>query len=216
MAGQHLAVSFTLGVDRAEGWRGEGGEHARIRGDGGGDALAAAEPGADELVGVGAVDLGAGRALGGAAGPAGDGQDPAGLVDGCIAVQQFPGGPVDVIDATAQQDGLQAAARVPGRAGGDGGVGQRRYSSRRALAGGGGRAEAGTGRALGHRVCGSAVLCRVWPGWGCLPLSRCGAWLWHRDRAPGESPARVCTVFPRNGDVLATRIPVRGISNQYF
>jgi hypothetical protein len=27
-------------------------------------------------------------------------------------VQQFPGGAVDVIDAAAQQDGLQAPARV--------------------------------------------------------------------------------------------------------
>ena len=80
--------------------------------DGGGDSFAAAESGADELVGVGAVDLRAGRALGGAAGLAGDGQDAAGFVDAGVAVQQFPGGPVDVIDATS-------------------------HSSRRALAGGG-------------------------------------------------------------------------------
>jgi hypothetical protein len=43
--------------------------------DGGGDALAAGQPGADELIGVGAINLGAGRAAGGAAGLAGDRQD---------------------------------------------------------------------------------------------------------------------------------------------
>jgi len=40
-------------VDRAERWRGERDEDARVFCDGGGDALAASEPGADELVGVG-------------------------------------------------------------------------------------------------------------------------------------------------------------------
>ena len=106
-------------------------------GDGGGDSLAAAQPGADELVGVGPVDLGAGRALGGAAGLAGDGQDAAGLVDGRVAVEQFAGGTVDVIDAAMQKDGLQASSGVPDCACGVGVSEQRRYSSRRALAGGG-------------------------------------------------------------------------------
>ena len=89
-------------------------------GDGIGNALAAAQPGADELVGVSPVDLGTGRTLGGTAGLARDGQDPAGLVDGGVAVQQFPGGAVDVIDAATQQNRLQTAARVPGGARGDG------------------------------------------------------------------------------------------------
>ena len=72
--------------------------------DGGRDAFAAGQPGADELVGVGAVDLGAGQAPGGPGGLAGDGQDAAGLVNGGISVQEFPGGAVDVIDAAPQQD----------------------------------------------------------------------------------------------------------------
>ena len=62
-AAQDAAVSFPAGMDRAEGGGGEGEECGRVRGDGGGDALAAGEPGADELVGVGAVGLSARRAL---------------------------------------------------------------------------------------------------------------------------------------------------------
>ena len=46
---------------------GEGEEHARVLGDRGGDAFAADQAGGDELVGVGAVGLRAGRADGGAA-----------------------------------------------------------------------------------------------------------------------------------------------------
>ena len=44
------------GVDRAERGGGEGGEHARVRGDRLGDALAACETRADELPGVALVD----------------------------------------------------------------------------------------------------------------------------------------------------------------
>src|SRR6266536_3070368 len=121
--------------------------------DGSGDSFAASESGADELVGVGAVDLRAGRALGGAAGPAGDGQDAAGLVDGRVAVEQFAGGTVDVIDAATQKDGLQASSGVPDCACGVGGSEQRRYSSRRALAGGGGRAEASRAGCLSIGLC---------------------------------------------------------------
>jgi hypothetical protein len=99
--------------------------------DGGGDTLAAVQSGADELVGVGAVALGAGRAAGGAAGLAGDRQDAAGLVDGGVAVEQFAGKAVDVVGAAAQQNRLQAASGVAGGACGNGGQGW--YSSRRAL-----------------------------------------------------------------------------------
>src|SRR5919109_1099786 len=99
------------------------------------DSLIAAQSGADKLVGVGAVDLGTGRAAGGAAGFAGDRQDPAGLVDGGVAVDQFAGAAVDVIGAAAQQNRLQAAAGIPGGACGNGG--QRWHSSRRALRAGG-------------------------------------------------------------------------------
>jgi hypothetical protein len=108
------------------------------------DAFAAGQSGADELVGVGAVGLGAGRAAGGAAGLARDRQDAAGLVDGGVAVEQFAGAAVDVVGAAAQQNRLQAASGVPGGACGNGGQGWN--SSRRALAGGG-RAEADLSRA---------------------------------------------------------------------
>src|ERR1035438_2345905 len=104
-------------MDRAEGGGGEGGEYAGMGGDGGRDAFAAGQPGADELVGVSSVDLGAGQAAGRAAGFAGDRQDAAGFVDGGVAVQQFPGGAVDVVDAAAQENGLHASACMmdPGR-----------------------------------------------------------------------------------------------------
>ena len=59
------------GVDRAEGGGGEGGEDGRVGGDGRGDAFAADEPGADEVVGVAAVGFGAAGAGGGAAVAAG-------------------------------------------------------------------------------------------------------------------------------------------------
>ena len=130
MAGQCLAVAFPASVDGAEGGCGQGGEDARVVGDGGGDALAAGQSGADELVGVGPVDLGAGRAAGGAAGLAGDGQDAAGFVHGGVAVDQFAGGSVDVIDAATQQHGLQASTGVPDGACRGGVGGQRWYSSR--------------------------------------------------------------------------------------
>ena len=99
------------------------------------------QPSADELVGVGAVDLRAGRAAGGAAGFAGDRQDAAGFVDGGVAVDQFAGAAVDVVGAAAQQNRLQAPSGVPDGTCGDRG-GQRRYSSRR-----GGRAEARSSQA---------------------------------------------------------------------
>jgi hypothetical protein len=118
------AVFLAGQVDGAEGRRGEGGEHARVGGDRVGDALAAREPGADELVGVGAVHLCTRWAEGGAAGLAGNRQHPAGFVDGRIAVQQFPGGAVDVIDAAAQQDGLDAPACLPDGTSGEGKDGQ--------------------------------------------------------------------------------------------
>ena len=73
------AVSFAgagvgpdgAGVDRAEGGGGEGGEHGRVSGDVFGDTFAADQPGAEELEGITAVGLGAGRARGGAAVAAG-------------------------------------------------------------------------------------------------------------------------------------------------
>jgi hypothetical protein len=100
---------------RAERRCGERDEHARMVGDGLRDALAAAQPSADELVGVLPVDLGTGRTLGCPAGLAGDRQHAAGFVDGGVTVEQFTGGPVNVIDTAAQQNRMQAATRLPGR-----------------------------------------------------------------------------------------------------
>jgi hypothetical protein len=54
-------------VDRAEAGGGEGGEDAGVGGYVFGGALAAAQAGGDQVEGVAAVDLGAGRAAGGAA-----------------------------------------------------------------------------------------------------------------------------------------------------
>jgi hypothetical protein len=158
-----------------------------VGGDAVGDAFAAGQPGADELVGIGAVDLGARWAAGGAAGLARDRQDSIGFVDGRIAVQQFPGGAVDVIDAAAQQDGLDAPARLPGGASGEWEGGQW-FSSRRALAGGGGRAEADLCQVQRYRVC-HDQRCNAATGLARLPAAQAVHWcgFWHRDRAPGAS-----------------------------
>jgi hypothetical protein len=72
-----------------------------MAGDGLRDALAAAQPGADHLVDVGVVDVGARRALGGTAGLAGDRQDATRLVDGGVSVQKFASGPIEMVDAAA-------------------------------------------------------------------------------------------------------------------
>jgi hypothetical protein len=194
-AAQYSAVLLALGVDWAERWCGECGEHARMRGNAVRDSLPAGQPGPDELVGIGAVDLRAWRAAGGTAGLARDGQDSAGFVDGGVAVQQFASGTVDVIDAAAQQDWLQAAARMPGGTCRYGVGGQRWCSSRRALAGrwtsGGRPVTRLMSRGFDQRCCAARglgqVACRSGP-W---------MWLWHRDRASGDSPARRFTVIPR-------------------
>ena len=140
-------------------------KNARVVGDRGRDALAAAQPGTDELVGVGAVDLGARRAAGGAAGLAGDRQDPAGFAGAGVAVDQFAGAAVDVVGAAAQQNRLQAPSGVPDDTCGDRG-GQRRYSSRRAWTSGGMLQPGGHGSV--HR---SAVLCRT-RAWLELPAAQ--------------------------------------------
>src|SRR5262249_39989929 len=124
-AAQEPTVSLAVDMDRPERWRGQRSEDAGMAGNGLGDSLAAAQSRADELIGVRPVDLGTGRALGGAAGLARDRQDATGLVDGGVAVQQFAAGPVDVIDAATQQNRLQASPGVAGGAYGDGVGGQR-------------------------------------------------------------------------------------------
>ena len=90
------------GVDGAEGRGGEGDEHGGVGGDGGGDALAADEPGADELVGVAAVGLGAAGAGGGAAVAARLVDHPVRHADRGDGAQELAGGGVDVADVAAQ------------------------------------------------------------------------------------------------------------------
>src|SRR5204863_9732325 len=170
-AALEMAVFLAGQVDGAERGRGEGGEHTRVGGDTLGDALAARQPGADELVGVGAVHLRTRRAAGGATALTRNRQHPAGFMDGGIAMQQFPGGAIDVIDATAQQDRLNTPACLPGVASGEGKDGQRWCSSRRALAGGG-RAEADLwpGAEVSDVMISGAMPRLAGPG--CLPLRR--------------------------------------------
>ena len=101
------------GVDRAEGRGGEGDEDGGVGGDGGGDAFAADEPGADEVVGVAAVGLGAAGAGGGAPVAAGLVDHPVRHADGGDGAQELAGGGVDVLDVAAQPDGAGAGGGVP-------------------------------------------------------------------------------------------------------
>ena len=101
------------GVDRPEGRGGEGDEDGGVGGDGRGDAFAAGQPGADELVGVAPVGLGAAGAGGGA-------PVPARLVDHAVrhadrgdGAQELAGGRVDVLDVAAQPDGAGTGGGVP-------------------------------------------------------------------------------------------------------
>jgi hypothetical protein len=104
-------------VDQAEAGGGEGGEDARMRGDPFGQALAAAQSGGDQVEGVAAVDLGAGRAAGGAAVVAAD-EEVAGGQVGRVEVLQdaadLAGGRVDgVLGAVAvEADRVSAAAEA--------------------------------------------------------------------------------------------------------
>ena len=99
------------GVDRAERRGGEGDEHGRVPGDVGGDAFAADEPGAEEVVGVAAVGLGAAGAGGGAPVPACLVDGPVGHADRGDGAQQLAGRGVDVLDVAAQPDGPGTARR---------------------------------------------------------------------------------------------------------
>ena len=101
------------GVDRAERRGGEGDEDGGMGGDGRGDALAAGQPGADEVVGVAAVGLGA-------AGAGGDAPVAARLVDHPVrhadrgdGAQELTGRGVDVADVAAEPDGAGAGGGVP-------------------------------------------------------------------------------------------------------
>ena len=109
-AGDPATVGGDAGVDRAEGGGGEGGEHARVGGDRLGDAFAACQPGSDELVGVGAVGLGAGRADRGAPVAAREVDRLVRQVLGVQAADDLPGGGVDVTGSAAQPDRADAPA----------------------------------------------------------------------------------------------------------
>ena len=101
------------GVDGAEGRGGERDEHGRVGGDRRGDALAADESGADELVGVAAVGLGAAGADGGAAVAARLVDHPVRHAERGDGAQELAGGGVDVADVAAQPDGAGAGGGVP-------------------------------------------------------------------------------------------------------
>ena len=185
-APQDLAIFLPMKVDRAERGRGQRCEHARVLRDRARDALTAGQSGADHLVGVSAVVLSARRALGSAASLAGDRQDAAGLVDGGVAVEQFAGSPVEVVDAAAQQNRLQAATRVPGGAcGGIGGQGVVLLSSVPLRAGWDERRQ--TCRQAQESV--GSMISGAMPhvAWGQVACrsGEWGMWRWHRARASG-------------------------------
>ncbi|GAA3246665.1 hypothetical protein GCM10020256_74430 [Streptomyces thermocoprophilus] len=76
-----------------------------------GDGLAAAQAGGDELVGVAAVDLGAGGAAGGAAVAAAHEQVSCGEVGGVEVAEDLAGGGVDFGAVAVEADGLCASAQ---------------------------------------------------------------------------------------------------------
>ena len=104
-------------VDRAEARGGEGGEDAGVGGDVFGGALAAAQAGGDQVEGVAAVDLGAGRAAGGAAVVAAD-EELAGREVGGVEVLEDAADPagcgVDVVlgAVAVEADRVGAAAEA--------------------------------------------------------------------------------------------------------
>ena len=101
------------GVDRAERRGGEGGEHRRVVRRPVGDAFAADQAGADDLVGVALVELGAGRADRGAAVAARLVDHPVGHVRRCDRSDEQPaGGGFDGGDGPGEPD--RAGARGGG------------------------------------------------------------------------------------------------------
>jgi hypothetical protein len=101
------------GVDRAEGRGGEGDEYCRVSGDVRGDAFAADQPGADDVVGIAAVGLGAAGARGGSPVSAGLVDRPVRHADRGDGAQQFAGYGVDVLDVAVQPDGAGACRGRP-------------------------------------------------------------------------------------------------------
>jgi len=104
-------------VDRAEAGGGEGGEHAGVGADLFRGALAAAQSGGDQVEGVAAVDLGAGRAAGGAAVVAADEELAGREVGGAEVLEDaadLAGRGVDVVlgAVAVEADGVGAAAEA--------------------------------------------------------------------------------------------------------
>jgi len=124
MAGLGLAAAVVLaragvaadgpGVDGAEGGGGEGGEHDGVGGDGSGDALAAGQPGAQELERVAAVGFGAAGVGDGAAVAARLVDEPVGQVVGVNRGGDLAGCRVDAADGAAQLHGMGAGGGGPG------------------------------------------------------------------------------------------------------
>src|SRR4051794_15515959 len=93
-----------VGGEGVAGGRG-GGEDGGVGADGVGHGLAAREAGADEVVGVGGVEAGAGRATGRAAVAARGEQAARRLVGGGIGTKGFAGRGVDGGGLSGQADG---------------------------------------------------------------------------------------------------------------
>jgi hypothetical protein len=100
-------------MDRAEAGGGEGDEQPRMAADGLGDAFAPGQPGPEELVGVGPVDLGARWAAGGPTGAAGFQQHPVRLPGGVEHRVGFAAARVNMVDGADQPDGVLAVASGP-------------------------------------------------------------------------------------------------------
>jgi hypothetical protein len=102
VADLHPPVADPCRVDGTEGGRGEGDQQPRMRGHGVGEALAADKPSPEQLVGVGAVDLGAGLAAGGPPGAARLQQHPVGQLGAVKDAHRLAGGLVDLAGAVDQ------------------------------------------------------------------------------------------------------------------
>jgi hypothetical protein len=107
---QDEAALSLAGVDPAEARGGEGDEQPRMPSYALGDALAALEPGGEELVGIGSVGGRTGRAAGLSAGAARLQQHPVRLPVGVVDLPDLARGPVGVLDPTGEADGVVAVA----------------------------------------------------------------------------------------------------------
>jgi hypothetical protein len=110
VTGQHQAALGLAGVDPAEAGRGEGHEQPRMLVDRLRDALAALEPGGQQLVGISPVGGRTRRAPGLPAGAAGLQQHAVRLPVAVIDLPDFAGLAVGVLDPSGQADRVVAVA----------------------------------------------------------------------------------------------------------